>query len=418
MLSNLISWSMNIQQTKESLKKKYIGLNAIARSSLALGVGIAMVGLTAGPAFADTTPNSVDTNGDGLISTVEAAPFYGGIQATLTTSGDTSAASAVDFATAPVADASGNLTYSRTFTVSDALAQAIMANQVVLVQHGIDINGDGTYDGVATSSVDASLPLESTIPATCGVIEMTSSTTASAHLGSVNGAVSQATGNATISLDGDNVTVNISSQGLSPNLPHLQHFHLGGTNMCPPVLTNTSMIGTGTTTGSTGTTTGSTGTVTASSTTNQSLSMQFTQIQAAITSLQTLLNSIEANLTSFLASTGGSSTGTGSMGTGTTGSGSGTVTGTTTTSLNTGVISQNGQTVNAGGQIDFGGSNFGKEEHVNITLNGAQVGSGFTNSTGGFSTGSMQLPTTPGTYSYIFTGQTSGITSTATLTVK
>jgi hypothetical protein len=401
---------MDIQQTKVALKSKYSGLSGIVRSSLALGVGIAMVGLTAGPAFADTTPNSVDTNGDGLISTIEAAPFYGGIQATLTTTGDTSAASAVAFDQAPVADASGNLTYSRTFTVSDSLAQAIRANQVVLVQHGIDINGDGSYDGVATSSVDASLPLESTIPATCGVIEMTSSTTASAHLGSVNGAVSQATGNATISLDGDNVTVNINSQGLSPNLPHLQHFHLGGMNMCPPVLTNTSMTGTGTTTGSTGTM--------ASSTTSQSLSTQFSQVQSALTILQVLLNNIEANLTSFLGSTtAGSSTGTGSMG-GTTGSGTGTGSGGTTTSTNTGVISQNGQTASAGGQIDFGGSNFGKEEHVNITMNGAQIGSGFTNSTGSFSTGSLQLPTTPGTYTYYFTGQTSGITSTATITVK
>jgi hypothetical protein len=51
-------------------------------------------------------------------------------------------------------------------------------------------------------------------------------------------------------------------------------------------------------------------------------------------------------------------------------------------------------------------------------LNGTTIGQGFTNLGGGFSTGSMSTPTTPGTYIYTFVGQSSGKSATATITVQ
>lgn len=81
-------------------------------------------------------------------------------------------------------------------------------------------------------------------------------------------------------------------------------------------------------------------------------------------------------------------------------------------------IDQNGQTIRVGNSIDFGGHNFGSEEYVLIKLNGTQVAQGFTNLGGGFSTGSLSTPATPGTYTYTFTGQASGKSATATITVQ
>jgi hypothetical protein len=99
--------------------------------------------------------------------------------------------------------------------------------------------------------------------------------------------------------------------------------------------------------------------------------------------------------------------------------GTGTTTGSNLCTLSGGaaMIDQNGTSARAGTGIDFGGHNFGCEEHVSIMLNGTQVGSGFTNRAGGFSTGSMSVPQTPGTYTYTFRGQNSGITGSATVTI-
>ncbi|SFE64808.1 hypothetical protein SAMN04487819_12010 [Actinopolyspora alba] len=108
-----------------------------------------------------------DANGDGIISTAEGASDYGGIGVSLTTTGDTGPSSglAVDrFPTAP----NGFVTYSRTVTVSEETAANIRDGNAVLVQHGIDINDSGAYDGDAPSSLDPSLPLEATAPAACG----------------------------------------------------------------------------------------------------------------------------------------------------------------------------------------------------------------------------------------------------------
>ena len=57
---------------------------------------------------------SADKNGDGVISTTEGAPFYGGIGATLSTSGDTSPAAGTTLTVAP---AGSTINYNRTITL-------------------------------------------------------------------------------------------------------------------------------------------------------------------------------------------------------------------------------------------------------------------------------------------------------------
>jgi hypothetical protein len=185
-------------------------------------------------AFAASNSNtSLDTNGDGYISTTEAGPDYGSIQASLTTTGDTSADSALALTRFPVADGNGNINYSRTFSVSNSVAQSIQNGEVVVVQHGIDINGNGKYDGSKASSVDSSVPFEATVPTDCGVVQSQGGNGIyKANLSSLNGTNAQGTAN--VYLNGNNVTVSITASGLSPNLPHAEHFHIGGNNMCPP----------------------------------------------------------------------------------------------------------------------------------------------------------------------------------------
>lgn len=109
-----------------------------------------------------------DANGDGVVSTAEGKPDYGAIGASLTTRGDTSPASGLAVKRFPTADY-GFVSYQRTFQVSDDVAQDIRTGNAVLVLHGIDTNGNGTYDfSAGKSALNPALPLEATAPAACG----------------------------------------------------------------------------------------------------------------------------------------------------------------------------------------------------------------------------------------------------------
>lgn len=121
---------------------------------------------------------SADKDGDGLISTVEGVPAYGGVMVSLTSKGDTSADSGLAVDRFPTADADGNLHYERTIP-ADQVDPAIIENldQLHIVQHGIDTNGNNKYDmdGLGESpfakSLDVSgIPAEATFPATCGEV--------------------------------------------------------------------------------------------------------------------------------------------------------------------------------------------------------------------------------------------------------
>ncbi|MGH3359046.1 MAG: hypothetical protein ACRDO7_09605 [Nocardioidaceae bacterium] len=123
-------------------------------------------------------PASADKNGDGQVATEEGVPQYGGVMVSLTTKGDASADSGLAVDRMPVADASGNLDYQRTIPAS-AIPAGIAENieNLHIVQHGLDVNGNDKYDLKALGEsvfakslgVDG-IPEEATNPATCGEV--------------------------------------------------------------------------------------------------------------------------------------------------------------------------------------------------------------------------------------------------------
>lgn len=99
-----------------------------------------------------------DTDGDGLVSLTEGAPFYGPIDVSFTTTGDTSPTSGLVLERFPTADAQGNLDYNRTFTIPKAVAKDL--TQLHIVLHGNDLDHDGAYSNF----------MEATLPVACGAI--------------------------------------------------------------------------------------------------------------------------------------------------------------------------------------------------------------------------------------------------------
>lgn len=112
---------------------------------------------------------SADTDGDGVVSTPEGKPAYGAIQVSLTTEGDFGPGSTLAIDRFPVASASGEVSYERTFDLTETMGD-IELDDIVIVQHGIDtISPNGKYGPKPPASpLDKSLPLEATAPATCG----------------------------------------------------------------------------------------------------------------------------------------------------------------------------------------------------------------------------------------------------------
>ena len=112
------------------------------------------------------------------ISTTDGIKFYGPPQVSLTSSGDTSTKSIVQFARYPTV---GAIKYTREITVSSGIAAAIRAGNAVIVVHGIDYNDNGIYDDVLDrSELNHSLPGEATAPALCGPLAPTQTADAGA----------------------------------------------------------------------------------------------------------------------------------------------------------------------------------------------------------------------------------------------
>lgn len=110
---------------------------------------------------------AADHNGDGVISTTEGAPAYGGIGTTLSTHGDTSANAGTTLTVAP----SGSSTnYSRTFTMNAATIKSLQAGNAVVVVHGLDPATLSKKAQGEKSDLVPSLPLAATSPALCGVL--------------------------------------------------------------------------------------------------------------------------------------------------------------------------------------------------------------------------------------------------------
>jgi len=109
---------------------------------------------------------SADKNGDGVVTT-EGASAYGGIGATLSTSGDTSPAAGTDIKIAP----SGSSTnYHRTITLSADTVKALQDDTAVIVVHGLDPSTLSKKAQGEKSDLVPSLPLAATSPALCGAL--------------------------------------------------------------------------------------------------------------------------------------------------------------------------------------------------------------------------------------------------------
>jgi hypothetical protein len=111
-------------------------------------------------------PATADNDGDGLVSTLEGLPFYGPIRVSFTTEGDTSPASGLALDRFPTANPGGSFRYKETFEIPSEVATNL--GELHIVQHGVDLNGNGVYDGPVSA---LGVPLEAELPATCGVIK-------------------------------------------------------------------------------------------------------------------------------------------------------------------------------------------------------------------------------------------------------
>ncbi|MBU6232275.1 fibronectin type III domain-containing protein [Patescibacteria group bacterium] len=92
--------------------------------------------------------------------------------------------------------------------------------------------------------------------------------------------------------------------------------------------------------------------------------------------------------------------------------------GTSTASLPSNpTITPSSGTFPSGSTVDWNGRGFGHEEQVTVTENGKLAGSAHADGGGNFTTGSMTLPTTPGSYTYSFAGS-SGDSASASIEVQ
>ncbi len=110
---------------------------------------------------------SADKNNDGVVSTTEGGPAYGGIGTTLSTKGDTSPAAGTDIKIAP---SGGSTDYSRTIKLSTETVDALKAGTGVVVVHGLDPATLSKKAQNEKSDLVPSLPLAATSPALCGAL--------------------------------------------------------------------------------------------------------------------------------------------------------------------------------------------------------------------------------------------------------
>ena len=122
-------------------------------------------------------------NGHRTISTTDGIKFYGPPQVSLTSTGDTSAKSRIDFSRFPHV---GDINYTRAITIPQGDADAIRAGNAAVIVHGIDYNHNGFYDNVLDrSELNNSLPGEATAPALCGRLVPSQTASAVTRGGSV-----------------------------------------------------------------------------------------------------------------------------------------------------------------------------------------------------------------------------------------
>ncbi len=110
---------------------------------------------------------SADKNGDGVVSTTEAAADYGAIGTTLSVKGDTSPAAGTNIKIAP---GGSSTDYSRTITLGKKTMMSLQDDSAVVVVHGLDPSTLGKRAQQEKSPIVPSLPLAATAPALCGAL--------------------------------------------------------------------------------------------------------------------------------------------------------------------------------------------------------------------------------------------------------
>jgi hypothetical protein len=110
---------------------------------------------------------AADKNNDGVVSTTEGGPAYGGIGTTLSVKGDTSPKAGTDIKIAP---AGASTSYHRTITLTPDVTSAIRKGNAVIVVHGLDPATLSKKAQNEKSDLVPSLPLAATSPALCGVL--------------------------------------------------------------------------------------------------------------------------------------------------------------------------------------------------------------------------------------------------------
>jgi hypothetical protein len=127
---------------------------------------------------------AADKNGDGVVSTTEGGPAYGGIGTTLSTKGDTSPKAGTDIKIAP---AGASTSYSRTIKLSSATVSSLQKGTGVVVVHGLDPATLSAKAQKEKSDLVPSLPLAATSPALCGVLASMPSGGVATGTGSTSG---------------------------------------------------------------------------------------------------------------------------------------------------------------------------------------------------------------------------------------
>jgi len=125
-----------------------------------------------------------DKNGDGVISTTEGGPAYGGIGTTLSTKGDTSPKAGTDIKIAP---SGGSTSYSRTIQLSADTVSSLQNGTGVIVVHGLDPATLSKKAQNEKSDLVPSLPLAATSPALCGTLSSMPSGGVATGTGSTSG---------------------------------------------------------------------------------------------------------------------------------------------------------------------------------------------------------------------------------------
>lgn len=178
-----------------------------------------------------------DTNNDGFVDVIEGVPFYGAILLPLD---DNLADTAAN--TFPMADAQGNISYSATASISEietALGEDLALSARHVVQHGVGPNV--TVPSTVQSLGD--LPAAATVPVNCGQItsgDAGASSTFSVDiqpLNDSNAEIETASGSATFTVNGDQLTVKVEASGLEPGIGHAHHIHAG--TACPTMAADT-----------------------------------------------------------------------------------------------------------------------------------------------------------------------------------